>query len=129
MQDAFCRRFCLAPQQTLHRRSEAVRAVVVAQPPQLEVAKRCGYPYATRRRLVRDLRAQGRPGQAPPFAWLHRTGDLLGHPKASTPLARSKLSGRMPVACHCSQDAADGPASQAFSSFARCWPNSSALNA
>jgi hypothetical protein len=128
MKDSFCRRFFLEPQQTLHRRYEALRAVFVDQQPQMDVAKRFGYTYATLRRLVSDFRAQCRTGQAPPFSWLHSTGDLLGHPMAINPLAQTKLSGRMSVACHCSQDAAYGPASQAFSSFSRCWPNSSSIN-
>lgn len=42
MKDTFCRRFFLAPKQTLHRRYEALRAVFVDQQPQLEVAKRFG---------------------------------------------------------------------------------------
>ena len=43
-------------------------------------------------------------------------------------LARSKLSGRMYVECHCSQDAAYVPASLAFSSFSHCWPSSRSIN-
>ena len=42
MQDSVCRRFFLAPQQTLHRRYEALRAVFVDQQPQREVAQRLG---------------------------------------------------------------------------------------
>ena len=127
MKDSFCRRFFLEPQQTLHRRYEALRAVFVDQQPQMEVAKRFGYTYATLRRLVSDFRAQCRTGQAPPFSLLHGTGDLLGHPMAINPLARTKLSGRMYVECHCSQNAAYGPASLVFSSFSPCWPSSSSI--
>jgi hypothetical protein len=43
-------------------------------------------------------------------------------------LARTKLSGRLYVECHCSQDAAYGPASLAFSSCSHCWPSSSSIN-
>ena len=128
MKDTFCRRFFLEPKQTLHRRYEALRAVFVDQQPQMEVAKRFGYTYATLRRLVSDFRAQCRAGQAPPFSFPRSTGDLPGHTMAMHQLARTKLSGRMYVGCHCSQDAAYVPASLAFSSFSRCWPSSGSIN-
>jgi hypothetical protein len=129
MKDIFCRRFFLEPNQILHRRYEALRAVFVDQQPQMEVAKRFGYTYATLRRLVSDFRAQCRAGQAPPFSCPHSTGDLPGHPVAMYQLARTRPSGRMCVGCRCPQDAAYGPASLAFSSFSRCWPSSSSINA
>jgi Helix-turn-helix domain len=128
MKDTFCRRFFLEPTQTLHRRYEALRAVFVDQQPQMEVAKRFGYTYATLRRLVSDFRAQCRAGQAPPFSLPRSTGDLPGHTVAMNQLARTKPSGRMCVGCRCPQDAAYGPASLAFSSFSRCWPSSSSIN-
>jgi hypothetical protein len=128
MKDTFCRRFFLEPTQTLHRRYEALRAVFVDQQPQTDVAKRFGYTYATLRCLVSDFRAQCRTGQAPPFSLLHSTGDLLGHTMAINQLAWTKLSGRMYVGCHCSQDAAYVLASLAFSSFSHCWLSSSSIN-
>jgi hypothetical protein len=128
MKDTFCRRFFLEPQQTLHRRYEALRAVFVDQQPQMEVAKRFGYTYATLRRLVSDFRAQCRAGQAPPFSLPHSTGDLSGHTMVINQRARTKLSGRMYVECHCSQDTVYVPASLAFSSFSPCWPSSSSSN-
>ena len=128
MKDPFCRRFFLEPNQTLHRRYEALRAVFVDQQPQMEVAKRFGYTYATLRRLVSDFRAQCRAGQAPPFSFPRSTGDPPGHTVAMNPLARPRLSGRMCVGCHCPQDAAYVAASLAFSSFSRCWPSSSSIN-
>lgn len=82
MKDTFCRRFFLEPNQTLHRRYEALRAVFVDQQPQMEVAKRFGYTYATLRRLVSDFRAQCRAGQSPPFSLPRSTGDLPGHTAA-----------------------------------------------
>jgi len=68
MKDTFCRRFFLEPNQTLHRRYEALRAVSVDQQPQMEVATRFGSTYATRRHLVSDFRAQCRAGQVPPLS-------------------------------------------------------------
>jgi hypothetical protein len=67
MKDTLCRRFFLEPNQTLHRRYEALRAVFVDQQPQTEVAKRFGYTYDTLRHLVSDFRAQCQAGQPPPF--------------------------------------------------------------
>jgi hypothetical protein len=128
MKDTFCRRFFLEPKQTLHRRYEALRAVFVDQQPQMEVAKRFGYTYATLRRVVSDFRAQCRAGQAPPFSCPRSMGDLPGHTMAMHPLARTKPSGQMYVGCHCPQDAAYVLASLAFSSFSRSWPNSSSTN-
>ena len=72
MKDTFCRRFFLEPTQTLHRRYEALRAVFVDQQPQMEVAQRFGYTYATLRLLVSDFRAQCRAVQAPPFSTFPR---------------------------------------------------------
>jgi hypothetical protein len=99
MKDISCRRFFLEPTQTLHRRYEALRAVFVDQQPQMEVAKRLGYTYATLRRLVSDFRAQCRAGQVPPFSLPRSMGDLLGHTAAMHPLARTRPSGRMYVGC------------------------------
>ena len=99
MKDTFCRRFFLEPTQTLHRRYEALRAVFVDQQPQMEVAKRFGYTYATLRRLVSDFRAQCRPGQVPPFSCPRSTGDLPCHTVARHQLAQTRLSGRMCVGC------------------------------
>lgn len=128
MKDTFCRRFFLEPNQTLHRRYEALRAVFVDQPPQMEVAKRFGYTYATLRRLVSDLRAQCRAGQVPRFSLPRSTGDLPGHTAAMNQLAWTVPSLRMCVECRCPQDAAYVPASLVLSSFSRCWPSSSSIN-
>ena len=68
MQDSFYRRFFLEPSQPLHRRYEALRAVLVDNQPQVEVAKRFGYTYNALRRLVSDCRAQYRADQVPPFS-------------------------------------------------------------
>ena len=99
MKDTCCRRFFLEPTQTLHRRYEALRAVVVDQQPQMDVAQRFGYTYATLRRLVSDFRAHCRAGQAPPFFFPRSMGDLPGHIMAMPPLAQTRPSGRMCVGC------------------------------
>jgi hypothetical protein len=92
MKDTFCSRFFLEPTQTLHRRYEALRAVFVDQQPQMEVAQRFGYTYATLRRLVSDFRAQCCAGQVPPFSLPHNTGDLPGNAAALPQLARTTPS-------------------------------------
>jgi hypothetical protein len=97
MKDTFCRRFFLEPTQPPHRRYEALRAVFVDQQPQMEVAKRFGYTYATLRRLVSDFRAQWRAGQVPPFSFPRSTGDLPRHTVAVHQLTQTRPSGRMCV--------------------------------
>ena len=68
MQDSLYRHFFFEPYQPLHRRYEALRAVVVDGQPHGEVAKRCGYTYNPLRRLVSDWRAQCRAEQVPPLS-------------------------------------------------------------
>ena len=99
MQDSLYRRFFLEPHQPLHRRYEALRAVLVDGQPQVEVAKRFGYTYNTLRRLVSDFRAQCRTGQVPPFSCPRSMGDLPRSTVAMHPLAQTRLSGRMCVGC------------------------------
>ena len=99
MKDTFYRRFFLEPTQTLHRRYEALRAVFVDQQPQLDVAKRFGYTYATLRHLVSDFRAQCRTGQVPPFSFPRRMGALPRHTVARHQRAQTRPSGRMCVGC------------------------------
>jgi hypothetical protein len=77
MKDPLCRRFFLEPQQTLHRRYKALRAVFVDRQPQTQVAKRFGYTYNTLRRLVSDFRAQCQGGQISPFSAPHPASDRL----------------------------------------------------
>jgi hypothetical protein len=67
MKAPLSRRFYLEPQQPLHRRAEAWRAVGVDPPPQTAVAECLGYTSTTMRRLVRDVRAQCRANQGSPF--------------------------------------------------------------
>jgi hypothetical protein len=80
MKDSLCSCFFLEPNQTLHRRYEALRAVFVDGQPQIEVAQHFGYTYNTMRRLVSDFRAQYRTGQVPPFSLPRHMDDLLDNP-------------------------------------------------
>src|SRR5919201_1718547 len=88
MQDSLYRRFFLEPHQPLHRRYEALRAVLVDGQPQVEVAKRFGYTYNTLRRLVSDFRAQCRAEQVPPFSCPHCEVALPGG--ATVPLSSTQ---------------------------------------
>jgi hypothetical protein len=120
MNDSLCSRFFLEPNQTLHRRYEALRAVCVDGQPQIEVAQRFGYTYNTMRRLVSDFRAQCRAGQVPPFSLPRNMDDLLDTPMPrhqcprTPPLLLIRVGWPWPPA------AASAPVWQAFSCFSRC---------
>jgi Helix-turn-helix domain len=115
MQDSLYRRFFSEPSQTLHRRYEALRAVVVDGQPQTEVAKRFGYTYDSLRRLVSDFRAQCQAGQVPPFS-SRRPADAL---RAGVPnthwSARTSPPLLIGVSYLSRRDVACVPGSRAFS--------------
>jgi hypothetical protein len=60
-------RFYLEPQQTFHRRYEALRAIVVAGEPVDRVAERFGYKTSAMRSMISRFRADRRRGITPPF--------------------------------------------------------------
>jgi hypothetical protein len=60
-------RFFLAPEQTFHRRYEALRAIVVDGEPVDRVAERFGYKTSALRSMVSRFRADRRRGVTPPF--------------------------------------------------------------
>ncbi|HET6874769.1 MAG TPA: hypothetical protein VFH70_08330 [Acidimicrobiales bacterium] len=60
-------RFFLAPEQTFHRRYEALRALVVDGEPVDRVAARFGYKTSALRSLISRFRADRRRGVTPPF--------------------------------------------------------------
>ena len=61
------RRFFLEPEQTFHRRYEALRAILVDEEPFDQVAERFGYKTSAMRSMVSRFRADRRRGIAPPF--------------------------------------------------------------
>jgi hypothetical protein len=69
-----CRRFFLEPEQTFHRRYEALRAVFVEGRPVEEVAERYGYKPAALNVMVSRFRAQCRDDRVPPFSFLTVAG-------------------------------------------------------
>ncbi len=61
------RRFFLEPEQTFHRRYEALRAVLVDEEPIDRVADRFGYKHSAMRSMISRFRADRRRGVTPPF--------------------------------------------------------------
>jgi hypothetical protein len=68
MDDTPCQRFFLEPDQSLHRRYAALRAVFIDGLSLQAVAEQFGSTYHTVRSWVRDFRAACRAGQVPPFS-------------------------------------------------------------
>ena len=61
------RRFFLEPEQTFHRRYEALRAILVDGEPIDRVAERFGYKLSALRSMISRFRADRRRGVTPPF--------------------------------------------------------------
>ena len=61
------RRFFLEPEQTFHRRYEALRAILVDEEPIDRVAERFGYKPSAMRSMLSRFRADRRRGATPPF--------------------------------------------------------------
>jgi hypothetical protein len=80
MDDAPCRQFFVAPQQTFHRRYEALRAFFVDGRPLADIAAQFGYKTDALKAMISKFRAQYRSGQTPPFSFLTAEDDLpIGH--------------------------------------------------
>jgi hypothetical protein len=67
MEGSHDRRFFLEPEQTFHRRYEALRAILVDDEPLDRVAERLGYKPSALRSMLSRFRADRRRGVAPPF--------------------------------------------------------------
>lgn len=67
MEDDLCRRFFLDPQETFHRRYEALRAFFVERRSLEETAAQFGYRVGALKSMISRFRAGFRTGQAPPF--------------------------------------------------------------
>lgn len=66
MDDA-CRRFFMEPEQTFHRRYEALRAFFVEGQSLESTAARFGYRVAALRSMISRFRSGCGKGQSPPF--------------------------------------------------------------
>lgn len=77
MDDSHCRRFFREPQETFHRRYEALRAYFVEGRPLHEIADQFGYRVTGFKSLVCRFRASCRASGPPPFSSPIRVGDRL----------------------------------------------------
>jgi helix-turn-helix protein len=66
--DSSCLRYFLEPDDTLHRRYEALRAYFVQRRPLPEIAIQFGYTYDTLRQVIHQFRIRCRSGTPPPFS-------------------------------------------------------------
>jgi hypothetical protein len=67
--DDSCRRFFMEPQQTFHRRYEALRAFFVEGRSLEETAAKFGYRVAALKSMICRFRVDCGKGQAPPFSF------------------------------------------------------------
>jgi hypothetical protein len=98
MDDTICRRFFLEPEQTPHRRYEALRAIFVEGLPLNQVADRFGYRPTTLRSLVSRFRSGARAGSPPPFSFSTDPVAPLGGNYAKTKAVRN--SPKSPTAAY-----------------------------
>jgi hypothetical protein len=89
MDDSICRRFFLEPDQTSHRRYEALRAIFVEGLPLNQVADRFGYRPLALRSLVSRFRSGCRAGGPPPFSFSMDLDDPLAGKCAKTRVVQS----------------------------------------
>ena len=74
MDDSSCLRFFLEPDDTLHRRYEALRAYFVQRRPLQEIAAQFGYTYDTLRQVDPPVPDPVPLGRGPPFFAAPRPG-------------------------------------------------------
>ncbi len=84
MDDSSCLRFFLEPDDTLHRRYEALRAYFVQRRPLREIATQFGYTYDTLRQVIHQFRTRCRSGSSPLFS-PPRTPDVRPKPLRPSP--------------------------------------------
>jgi hypothetical protein len=82
--DSSCLRFFLEPDDTLHRRYEALRAYFVHRRPLQEIATQFGYTYDTLRQVIHQFRTRCRSGSPPLFS-PHRAPDVRPKPLRPSP--------------------------------------------
>jgi len=113
-------RFFLAPEQTFHRRYEALRALVVDGEPVDRVAERFGYKTSALRSMVSRFRADRRRGVTPPFFSPAVADDPVGTAAMGTD--RSSRPRRSPTVASwtSSRGARSAPVPPGCSSSCRC---------
>lgn len=99
MDDPRFEQFFRDPTHPLHRRYEAVRAVVFERQSLQAVAERFGFAYGTLRNLVCQFRRHIRSGQMPPFFSIRRADGLLASADSAPP--REPICRPSPIADAC----------------------------
>ncbi|HMB02550.1 MAG TPA: hypothetical protein VKP69_02285 [Isosphaeraceae bacterium] len=94
MDGSHASRFFLEPEQTFHRRYEALRAIFVDAEPLDQVAERFGYKPSALRSMASRFRVDCRRGVAPPFFSRTVAGDLSGRARAKADPAPKRLKSR-----------------------------------
>ena len=89
MDDSICRRFFVEPEQTSHRRYEALRAIFLEELPLNQVADRFGYRPAALRSLVSRFRSGCRAGSPPPFSFSTGPDAALAGKSAKTKVVQN----------------------------------------
>src|SRR3954453_12664133 len=90
MEDRHCTQYFLAPQQTSHRRYEALRAVFLNGEPLAVVAQRFGYKVSALKSMACRFRAECRRGGAPPFPCPTAAGGIPGRAAARMATGRKR---------------------------------------
>jgi hypothetical protein len=91
--DSSCLRFFLEPDDTLHRRYEALRSYFVQRRPLQEIATQFGYTYGTLRQVIHQFRTQCRSGAAPLFSPPRAPDARPGPPRPSPRCPRRPTEG------------------------------------
>jgi hypothetical protein len=89
VEDQHCRHYFLAPQQTSHRRYEALRAVFLNGEPLAIVAQRFGYKVSALKSMACRFRAECRRGDTPPFSFPTAAGAIPDRTVARTDTGRT----------------------------------------
>jgi hypothetical protein len=89
MEEQHCRQYFLAPQQTSHRRYEALRAVFLNGEPLAVVAQRFGYKVSALKSMACRFRAECQRGGAPPFSFPTAAGGIPGRAAARMATGRN----------------------------------------
>ena len=79
MEDRRCSQYFLVPQETSHRRYEALRTVFVNGEPLAIVAQRFGYKVSALKSMACRFRVECRRGVTPPFSFRTVADGLPGH--------------------------------------------------
>ena len=124
MDDTLCLRYFLQPDDTLHRRYEALRAYFVPRRPLREIATPFGFTSDTLRQVIPEFRNQCRAGP-PPLCSRPRSTDVRPDPQRLVPRRHKSPTD---AACASNQDDGCGVESRASSCSCRSWPTSVSIN-